>query len=155
MLADNRSEQVIGTDLDLAQASGKYAADSPAHPCFLATGLAVDGQTGMEAGEEKFWTRMIQERGLRAMDAIAASLFILFLAGMMLCYCPVLFTLAGIVAALGWSNGSRRERVVIALLASISLACAILAFVAEARLQTRVKAIKEKRPTPVIQPAKP
>ncbi|MFM8471025.1 MAG: carbon-nitrogen hydrolase family protein [Limisphaerales bacterium] len=35
-LADNRSEQVITADLDLAQATGKYAADSLAHPRFLA-----------------------------------------------------------------------------------------------------------------------
>ena len=34
-LADNRSEQVILADLDLAQATGKYAADSLAHPRFL------------------------------------------------------------------------------------------------------------------------
>ena len=34
-LADNRSEQVIFADLDLAQATGKYAADSLAHPRFL------------------------------------------------------------------------------------------------------------------------
>lgn len=98
---------------------------------------------------------MIRERGLRAKDAIAASLFILFLAGMMLCYCPFLFALAGFAAALGWSKGTRGERVVIVLLASISLACAILAFLAEARLQTRVKALREKRTTPVTQPSKP
>ncbi|KAF0177971.1 MAG: nitrilase/cyanide hydratase and apolipoprotein N-acyltransferase [Limisphaerales bacterium] len=35
-LADNRSETVITADLDLAQATGKYAADSRAHPRFLA-----------------------------------------------------------------------------------------------------------------------
>lgn len=35
-LADNRSEQIIVADLDLAQATGKYAADSLAHPRFLA-----------------------------------------------------------------------------------------------------------------------
>jgi predicted amidohydrolase len=34
-LADNRSEQVIVANLDLAQATGKYAADSLAHPRFL------------------------------------------------------------------------------------------------------------------------
>lgn len=34
-LADNRSAQVIVADLDLAQATGKYAADSLAHPRFL------------------------------------------------------------------------------------------------------------------------
>lgn len=34
-LADNRSEQIIVADLDLAQATGKYAADSLAHPRFL------------------------------------------------------------------------------------------------------------------------
>ena len=35
-LANNRSEQVIVADLDLALATGKYAADSLAHPRFLA-----------------------------------------------------------------------------------------------------------------------
>lgn len=35
-LADNRSEQVITADLDLAQATGKYATDSLTHPRFLA-----------------------------------------------------------------------------------------------------------------------
>lgn len=34
-LADNRSETVIAANLDLAQATGKYAADSLAHPRFL------------------------------------------------------------------------------------------------------------------------
>lgn len=34
--ADNRSEKIIVADLDLAQATGKYAADSLAHPRFLA-----------------------------------------------------------------------------------------------------------------------
>lgn len=35
-LANNRDEAVITADLDLAQATGKYAADSLAHPRFLA-----------------------------------------------------------------------------------------------------------------------
>lgn len=35
-LANNRDEAVISADLDLAQATGKYAADSLAHPRFLA-----------------------------------------------------------------------------------------------------------------------
>ncbi len=35
-LANNRDEAVIFADLDLAQATGKYAADSLAHPRFLA-----------------------------------------------------------------------------------------------------------------------
>jgi len=35
-LANNRDEAVITADLDLAQATGKYAADSLAHPVFLA-----------------------------------------------------------------------------------------------------------------------
>ena len=98
---------------------------------------------------------MIRERGGRPKDFIAISLMILVFAGSVLCHCTFLFATAGIVALFGWQKGTRRERVVIALLASISLACAILAFIAEARLQTRVKAIREKRPNPVTQPAKP
>jgi 4-amino-4-deoxy-L-arabinose transferase-like glycosyltransferase len=84
----------------------------------------------METGEEKFWNRIKRKSGLRAKDAIAASLLILFLAAGMMCHCPFLFALAGIAAVLGWSKGSRKERIVIALLAGISLACTVLAFIA-------------------------
>ena len=35
-LADNRSETVVVADLDLAQATGKYAEESLRHPRFLA-----------------------------------------------------------------------------------------------------------------------
>ncbi|NBV23284.1 MAG: hypothetical protein EBS05_15355 [Proteobacteria bacterium] len=98
---------------------------------------------------------MILERGLRPKDAIAASLFILFLAGMMLCNCPFLFLLACIVALLGWSKGTRVQRVVIALLATFALFWAIIAGIAEVRLQSRVKTIKEKCTNSVTHPVKP
>jgi 4-amino-4-deoxy-L-arabinose transferase-like glycosyltransferase len=98
---------------------------------------------------------MIRERGGRPKDFIAVSLMILFFAGTMLCHCPFLFVLAGIAALFGWAKATRLERVVIAVLASVSLAGAVFGFIAESRLEARVKAIKEKQKNSMTQPSKP
>lgn len=98
---------------------------------------------------------MIRERGGRPKDFIVVSLVILFFAGSVLCHCPFLFLLAGGAAMFGWAKASRGERAVIAVLVGASLVGAIYGFVAESRLQARVKAIKEKHNNPVTRPLNP